>query len=84
MMSLIIAATCVFIFCSAIVMDVEMRLLNKIDEYSAKAYSSIIISYKAESHTSQDSITCNHLTFIDTLLWKVVLHTWVKPKPPEK
>ena len=33
---IIMTATCVFEFCSAIVMVVEMPLLNKIDEYSAK------------------------------------------------
>ena len=47
----IMTATCVFVFCSAIVMDVEMSLLNKIDEYSAKAYNSINVSYEAESQT---------------------------------
>ena len=55
-------ATCVFVFCSAIVMDVEMILLNKIDGYSAK------VSYEAESHTCPDNITCVDLIYIDILL----------------
>ena len=45
----IMTAACVFVFYSAIVMNVEMLSINKIDEYSAKAYNSITKSYEAES-----------------------------------
>ena len=38
---IIMTATCVFVSCSAIVMDVEMPLLNNIYEYSTKFYNSI-------------------------------------------
>ena len=61
-------ATCVFVFCSAIVMDVEMLLLNKIDKYSTKVYNSITMSYKAESQTCLDIVTWVDLTYIDILL----------------
>ena len=61
-------ATCVFVFCSTIVTDIEMILLNKIDKYSAKVYNSIKVSYEAESHTCPDNITCVDLIYIDILL----------------
>ena len=32
-------------------MNVQISLLNKIDEYSAKVYNSINVSYEAESQT---------------------------------
>ena len=65
---IMMTATYVFVFCSAIVADVEMILLNKIDGYSAKVYNSINVSYEAESHTCPDNITRVDLTYIDILL----------------
>ena len=58
-------ATCVFVFCSAIVTDVEVPLLNKIDEYCAKIYNSITLSYEAETQTCPDDGTRVELTYID-------------------
>ena len=62
---IIMTATCVFVFCSAIVKDVEVPQLNKIDKYSAKIYNSITMSYKAESQTCPDDGTRVELTYID-------------------
>ena len=53
---IIMTTTCVFVFCSAIVMDVEMLLLNKIDKYSTKVYNSINVFYEAESQTCPDKV----------------------------
>ena len=57
-------ATCVFVFCSDIVMDVQMPMLNIIEKSSAKAYSFIYVSYEAESYTCLDNITWVGFTLI--------------------
>ena len=63
---IIMTATRVFVFCFVVV--VEMPLLDKIDEYSAKIYNFIIMSYEEESQTCPDNVTWVDFTYIDTVL----------------
>ena len=54
-----------YLYLVQVIMDVEMSVLNKIDEYSTKVYNFNSVSYEAESQTCPDIV---HGLILHTLI----------------
>ena len=54
-----------YLYLVQVIMDVEMSVLNKIDEYSTKVYNFNSVSYEAESQTCPDNV---HGLILHTLI----------------